>query len=273
PFIQLLTGRADSIQDDGAIYEIEVEVGSTWTEPGFVALDNVDLIITDNVAIGGDAVDLESVGTYIVEYTVSDAAGNNAIVTREVVVRDGTAPTVGLIGPVPSVVPCNGNYFEFGANAFDAVDGSVDVIIGGDCVCPTQAGSYIVTYTAIDASGNEASESRLVIVQGDCDVACPTDDPDSPCYEIVGINDNYELYQAVDMYPNPTSRMLNVAIEGLNINNANVEVFNLVGKLIHTETMKATSLTIDMADNAAGIYIVKVSTTEGAIAKKVVLEK
>jgi len=272
PFIQLLTGRADSIQEDGDIYEIEVEVGSTWVEPGFVALDNVDLIITDNVVIGGEAVDLESVGTYIVKYTVSDAAGNDAIVTREVVVRDGTAPTVGLIGPVPSVVPCNGNYFEFGANAFDAVDGSVDIVIGGDCVCPTQAGSYIVTYTAIDASGNEASESRLVIVQGDCDVACPTDDPDSPCFG-VGINDNYELYQAVNMYPNPTSRMLNVEIQGVDINNANVEVFNLVGKLIHTETMQATSLTIDMADNAAGIYIVKVSTPEGAIAKKVVLEK
>lgn len=261
PFIQLLTGRADSIQDDGAQFLIEVEVGATWEEPGFVAFDNVDLVITDDVVIGGDAVDLETVGTYVVTYTATDAANNSVTVTREVVVRDGTAPTVGIIGPVPAVVPCNGNYIEFGANAFDAVDGSVDVVIGGDEVCTTQAGSYIVTYTATDASGNTATESRLVIVQGDCDVECE-----------VNIEDSF-LYRAITMRPNPTNGFLNVDVEGVDMNGATVEVFNLVGELIHRETMQSNTTRIDLTEQVAGMYVVKVNTTEGAIAKKVVLEK
>ncbi len=261
PFIQLLTARADSIQDDGAIYEVEVEVGATWVEPGFIALDNVDLIMTDDVVISGDVVDLENVGNYTVVYTAMDGSGNTASVTREVVVRDGTPPTVGLIGPVPSVVPCGGNYIEFGANAFDAVDGSLQVVIGGDEVCTTLAGSYIVTYTAVDASGNETTESRLVIVQGDCNVECE-----------VGIEDSF-LYQAITMRPNPTNGILNVDVEGVDMNTATIEVFNLVGELIHRETMQTSSISIDLSEQAAGMYIVKVNTTEGAIAKKVVLEK
>ncbi|MGB0930983.1 MAG: immunoglobulin-like domain-containing protein, partial [Chitinophagales bacterium] len=273
PFIQLLTGRADSIQDDGAIFEVEVEVGAVWEEPGFVALDNVDLVMTDKVVIGGDPVDLETVGNYIVTYTATDNGGNEAVVTREVEVRDGTAPTVNPIGPIPAVVPCGGNYIEFGANAFDAVDGSLEVTIGGDCVCPTEAGSYIVTYTATDASGNEATESRLVIVQdnGNCTGPCPTDDENGPCF--VNINDNYELYQAITMRPNPTNGLLTVDVEGVVVNNATVEVFNLVGELIHREIMQTTSLTVDLSNEAAGMYIVKVNTTDGAIAKKIVLEK
>lgn len=276
PLIQLLTARADSIQDSGALYEVEVEVGATWEEPGFLALDNVDLIITDNVVIGGDVVDLETVGNYIVTYTVSDAAGNTTEATREVVVRDGTAPTVNPIGPIPTVVPCGGNYNEFGANAFDAVDGSLEVTIGGDCVCPTEAGSYIVTYTATDASGNTTTESRLVIVQdnGNCTGPCATDDPDSPCYVIIdNINDNYELYEAITMRPNPTNGLLTIDVEGIVVNDATVEVFNLVGELIHSEIMQTTTLSVDLANEAAGMYIVKVNTTDGAIAKKIVLEK
>ncbi|MEZ4883302.1 MAG: DUF5011 domain-containing protein [Chitinophagales bacterium] len=271
PFIQLLTARADSIQEDGAVYEIEVEVGGVWQEPGFIALDNVDLVMTDDVVIGGDTVDLENVGTYIVTYTATDNAGNSASVTRQVVVRDGTAPTVGLIGPVPVVVPCNGNYFEFGANAFDAVDGTLQVEVGGDCVCTTTAGSYIVTYTATDASGNTTTESRLVIVQGNCAEDCSTN-PASPCF-VDAINDNYELYQAITMRPNPTNGLLTIDIEGVNVSGANVEVFNLVGELIHTETMQSSTLSIDLASQAAGMYVVKVNTAEGAIAKKIVLEK
>ncbi|MEZ4883303.1 MAG: DUF5011 domain-containing protein [Chitinophagales bacterium] len=271
PIIQLLlSGDPNDTAESGSTFTVDVQIGAVWEEPGFYAFDNVDLDLTNNVVIGGETVDLEKVGEYTITYNVIDKGGNIGAATRIVSVQDRTGPTVGIIGPVPVVVPCNGNYFEFGANAFDEVDGSIQIEIGGDCVCPTMAGSYIVTYSATDASGNTTTESRLVIVQGACDTACPTDDPESPCFG-VGINDNYELYQSVNLYPNPTSRILNIEVEG--INGANIQIFNLVGELVHTETMQASNLSIDMADQAAGMYIVKVNTNEGSIAKKIVLEK
>lgn len=66
---------------------VNVTLGGTYTEPGYTANDNVDGDITDDVVVGGDAVDTNTEGTYTVTYNVSDAAGNAATeVTRDVVV-------------------------------------------------------------------------------------------------------------------------------------------------------------------------------------------
>ncbi|MGB0930982.1 MAG: immunoglobulin-like domain-containing protein [Chitinophagales bacterium] len=274
PIIQLLlSDDPNDVAESGSILDVEVEVGAVWEEPGYYAFDNVDLDLTSNVVIGGEAVNLEAVGDYTIAYNVVDEAGNIGAATRIISVRDRTGPTVNPIGPIPAVVPCGGNYIEFGANAFDAVDGSVEITIGGDCVCPTEAGSYIVTYTASDASGNETTESRLVIVQdnGNCTGPCPIDDPESPCFT-TGIEDSY-LFQAITMRPNPTKGLLNIDANDIDMKGASVEIYNLVGKLISTTSMEGNTYTVDLTAQPAGIYVVKVNTAEGSIAKKVVLDK
>ena len=64
---------------------VNLNVGETYTELGATATDNVDGDITGNVVIGGDTVNTNIAGSYIVTYNVSDAAGNTANeVTRTV---------------------------------------------------------------------------------------------------------------------------------------------------------------------------------------------
>ena len=58
---------------------IEVNLYSTYTDPGFSASDDTDGDITSLVVIGGDTVDTDTEGSYTVTYDVSDAAGNQAI--------------------------------------------------------------------------------------------------------------------------------------------------------------------------------------------------
>ena len=58
---------------------IEVNLYSTYTDPGYSASDDIDGDITSLVVIGGDTVDTDTEGSYIVTYDVSDAAGNQAI--------------------------------------------------------------------------------------------------------------------------------------------------------------------------------------------------
>ena len=70
---------------------INLNLGSTYTELGATATDNVDGDLTSSIIIGGDTVDPNLLGTYLVTYNVSDAAGNNAVeVTRtvNVIVQD-----------------------------------------------------------------------------------------------------------------------------------------------------------------------------------------
>ena len=63
-----------------------LEAGSAYTDAGATAADNVDGSITSSI-VTVNPVDINTVGTYTVTYSVSDAAGNAATaVTRTVVI-------------------------------------------------------------------------------------------------------------------------------------------------------------------------------------------
>ncbi|MCF7569004.1 DUF5011 domain-containing protein [Sabulilitoribacter arenilitoris] len=57
---------------------INVTLGDTFTDPGATALDEVDGDITANIVVGGDTVDTNTEGTYVITYNVSDSQGNAA---------------------------------------------------------------------------------------------------------------------------------------------------------------------------------------------------
>ncbi|MEW6469935.1 MAG: DUF5011 domain-containing protein [Bacteroidota bacterium] len=57
----------------------------TWTEPGFTAEDDEDGNVTANVDVSG-TVNPNRKGSYVITYTVSDKAGNQASVTRTVTI-------------------------------------------------------------------------------------------------------------------------------------------------------------------------------------------
>jgi hypothetical protein len=63
--------------------EMTIYRGAVWVEPGFTAIDNVDGDITNQVIITG-IVNVNTIGTYVLRYTVSDQAGNEASATRTV---------------------------------------------------------------------------------------------------------------------------------------------------------------------------------------------
>ena len=154
---------------------VNLNVGDTYTEQGATATDNIDGDITVNIVVGGDIVDTNIAGTYIVTYNVSDAAGNAATeVTRTVnVIPDTTAPVITLVGSSPVNLNVGDSYTEEGATANDNKDGDItaSIVIGGDLVDTNIAGAYIVTYNVSDAAGNAATEvTRTVNVVQDTTV-------------------------------------------------------------------------------------------------------
>ncbi len=70
-----------------------VNAGSTYNEPGATATDNVDGNITNKIKITG-IVNVNILGTYTINYEVSDNAGNKATATRKITVIDKTPPTI-----------------------------------------------------------------------------------------------------------------------------------------------------------------------------------
>ena len=137
-------------------------------------MDNVDGDITANIVVGGDIVDTNTLGTYIITYDVSDAAGNAATqVTRTVNVIDlaDTTPPV-----ITAINPTQGEDLDFtdvifkvslneAGNVTYSLSGEPNVtmnqvsswVFKSDELELDDEESYTVTFYATDLSGNTAS--------------------------------------------------------------------------------------------------------------------
>jgi len=137
---------------------INHEQGTEYSDQGATATDAVDgpIAVVTTGAVGSDA------DTYTITYSATDAAGNTATATRTVIVADTTAPALILVGPTSLDHEQGTAFTDPGASATDAVDGSVEVGTTGSV--GSDAGTYTITYTATDAAGNTATETRTVIV-------------------------------------------------------------------------------------------------------------
>ncbi len=81
---------------------VTLALGDSYTESGATASDACDAAVA--VGVGGDVVDTNTVGTYIVEYDAMDSSGNTAAqLTRTVEVTGTVGSTFGPLVPVSDV--------------------------------------------------------------------------------------------------------------------------------------------------------------------------
>jgi len=108
-------------------------------------------------------VNTSKVGVYTITYKAVDSSGNSAEANRTVNVVDTTKPTITLNGNASLTLTKGSVYNELGAIAMDNLDGELNVTIDGS-VNTSANGTYILTYSAVDKSGNEANVTRSVSV-------------------------------------------------------------------------------------------------------------
>ena len=158
---------------------MNVTQGSTFTDPGATALDNVDGNLTAKIKETG-AVDTATIGSYTLTYSATDAAGNTGSASRLVSVvasstttttatstppADTTPPVVTLNGSATMSLTQGGTFTDPGATALDNVDGDLtSKIVETGTVDAATIGSYTLTYSATDAAGNMGTASRAVTV-------------------------------------------------------------------------------------------------------------
>lgn len=135
-----------------------------WDQ-GITAKDEIDGDLTKSIEIKSKAVKFGIPGKYMVAYSVKDAAGNKEEKTVSVVIEDKTPPT--LTVPQSFQVKVGDPAPDYGKDvkAKDAVDGEVKVSIDSSKVDLTKPGSYKVTYSAGDKSGNMVTKVSTVTVE------------------------------------------------------------------------------------------------------------
>ena len=87
---------------------------------------------------------------------------------------DNTPPVITLLGDNPLNVTVGDTYVDPGFTATDDVDGDLtgSVMVGGDVVNTSVAGTYVVTYNVMDAANNPAVEVTRTVNVNQPDVAC-----------------------------------------------------------------------------------------------------
>jgi hypothetical protein len=129
-------------------------VGDTYSEGGAWADDIVDG--NDPVTVGGDIVDTNTPGTYVVTYNAVDNAGNHATeVTRTVVVSEYHIVYVTLPDVTVEGTSSSGAVVDYG----EIILPDDDEIIVGDCTPVSGSlfpgGSTVVTCSGLDLSDDE----------------------------------------------------------------------------------------------------------------------
>src|SRR5690606_19535153 len=144
---------------------------------------------------------------------------------------DATATTGGTWRDVSSSGALSGSMFNPGA------------------VAPSQ--SYTFRYVASYACGMDSAEVSLYVE--DC---------------TIGLKDY--LAGNLVMYPNPTSGNLTIEMTGENMQDMDVKVYGLGGKLLINNQYEDTKkTTIDLTAMPKGVYTVKVFTNRGVVIRQI----
>ncbi|WP_298903376.1 T9SS type A sorting domain-containing protein [uncultured Psychroserpens sp.] len=72
-----------------------------------------------------------------------------------------------------------------------------------------------------------------------------------------------------EISPNPASSKLNIKLSNA-LDNANVTVYNVLGKKVHAKNLNAIESSIDVSNWKTGVYLVRISTNKQTITKRFV---
>ncbi|NNF65558.1 MAG: DUF5011 domain-containing protein [Acidimicrobiia bacterium] len=141
-----------------------IEAGSAYVELGATATDN-DATFSATPTANSSGVNTSVPGSYSVSYSVTDPSGNTGTANRSVTVVDTTAPVITVIGSNPQVIEAGAAYVELGATATDNdATFSTTPTANSSGVNTSIPGSYSVSYSVTDPSGNIGTANRTVAV-------------------------------------------------------------------------------------------------------------
>ena len=221
-----------------------IECGSGFTDPGASAIDDVDGNISVDISNGVNATE---VGTYEVIYTATDNSGNTSSEIRTVYVEDTSPPSIDL-GPFASSPY---GPFELGDSGWNVMDGDVDLpYVTDNCDGTldwtasesnfTSPGTYTITFSATDSSGNIATGTISVIL-------------------IDPLSVSESNIENVSLFPNPSSK--NIYIKNLKGDEL-ITMYDLLGRVMEIPFQNAennSEIVADISSLKRGLYLVVIS--------------
>src|SRR5690554_450237 len=138
----------------------------------------------------------------------------------------------------------SGNWIQAGID----IDGEAAGDRSGSSISLSADGKTV----AIGASGNSGNGNAAGHVR---------------VYDISNLSSNDFVLENFNIYPNPTSDILNIRLEN-NLTLEKVTIYNNLGQIVKTTQQS----TVDVSNLSSGIYFVEVTTNQGKAVKKVIVK-
>jgi PKD repeat protein len=145
-----------------------VQVNTAFKDPGVTASDFRSSGNVPVIATSFNNVDTTVIGSYTVTYTAEDSTGNISLFVRTVEVTDTVKPVLVLIGSDPMFVEVKTPFTDPMVTVSDNYYPLSGLQIVSDATTEVNinvTGTYLVTYSVTDGSGNTGILTRSVIVQ------------------------------------------------------------------------------------------------------------
>jgi len=81
----------------------------------------------------------------------------------------------------------------------------------------------------------------------------------------------YELNQQVNVYPNPASDVVTVAVSGPVLSDANVSIYNIVGELVFQTPIHSSTMNLDISAYPKGVYMLVIGNKGATAFKKLII--
>ena len=101
-----------------------------------------------------------------------------------------------------------------------------------------------------------------------CEVTFGSCVEETACVDLLFADLNELASDLISVYPNPTNGIFSVDLS--NVEATNIRVFNALGQEVYTAKCAGNAVTVDLKDNALGVYTVKVETNNGTVTQRIV---
>lgn len=224
-------------------------VGNTYTDAGATATDDIDTTVTVN---SSGSVDSNTMGSYSITYTATDAAGNVATAIRTVnVVAAGNLAPVAIVG-APQIVE-SGQSTSIDASESNDPDGQIVSYlwtqVGGPAVTLIDETSNVLSITAPVLGANDTPQVlsfKLVV----------TDDKGATAEATTTVTVKYDITPPSIMLYGPNPLEITVGSGAYNEPGASVS------DNVDSQVNYTTEGTVDT--NTVGEYIITYSATDAA---------
>ena len=208
----------------------------------------------------------DTLGYFTMWYKGVDYSGNKDSLRRTIYVVDTLAPVISLEGRDSVFLTVNDSiaYIDSGYIAIDNYDRHLKIDTTGTYKDTRSAGTYFISYQAMDQSSNKSSiVSRVITVSTVKDTSS-------------GIESLNSLNGSIRIYPNPGSGLFQISIKLNSNTKASLSVTDEMGRELQgqgREINNGWTGLLHLENEPAGMYILKLQTGSSVSTRKLFLLK